>query len=247
MFCSPPGSSVLGISQGRTMERVAISFSRGSSWPRDGTCISNSASGFFTTSHLGSPFVTLYRGGTWHFGNQGLRGSTPNKKRKLKFKRRSHMDWMFVAPQIHGLKPYSPAACWFLRWGYKEVIRIQNSQEDGALRMRWAPLSVEEEKQRHFSLSLHQGGRVGWGHSEQTATSKPGRWLSRPRPCRQPNLTLQPPELEKTHSCPSSPPVSFVRAVGANPCLTIIHIEAAKRDELDLGSYESWFRRCRFG
>ena len=132
MFCSPPGSSVLGISQGRTMEWVAISFSRGSSWLRDGTCISNSASGFFTTSHLGSPFVTLYRGGNWHFGNRGLRGSTPNKKRKLKFKPRSHMDWMFVAPQIHGLKPYSPATCWFLRWGCKEVIRIQNIQ-------KWSP------------------------------------------------------------------------------------------------------------
>ena len=132
MFCSPPGSSVLGISQGRTMEWVAISFSRGSSWLRDGICISNSASGFFTTSHLGSPFVTLYRGGNWHFGNRGLRGSTPNKKRKLKFKPRSHMDWMFVAPQIHGLKPYSPATCWFLRWGCKEVIRIQNIQ-------KWSP------------------------------------------------------------------------------------------------------------
>ena len=33
----------------------------------------------------------------------------------------------------------------------------------------------------------------------------------------------------------------------ANPYLTIVNIEAAKSDELDLGSYESWFRRCRFG
>ena len=30
--CSPPGSSVCGISQVRILERVAISFSRGSSW-----------------------------------------------------------------------------------------------------------------------------------------------------------------------------------------------------------------------
>ena len=35
MDCSPPGSSVHGISQARTLEWVAISFSRGSSWPRD--------------------------------------------------------------------------------------------------------------------------------------------------------------------------------------------------------------------
>ena len=35
MDCSPPGSSVHGISQSRKLELVAISFSRGSSWPRD--------------------------------------------------------------------------------------------------------------------------------------------------------------------------------------------------------------------
>ena len=35
--CSPPGSSVHGIFQAWTLEWVAISFSRGSSWPRDWT------------------------------------------------------------------------------------------------------------------------------------------------------------------------------------------------------------------
>ena len=41
--CSPPGSSVRGILQARILEWVAISFFRGSSWPRDQTptsCIS---------------------------------------------------------------------------------------------------------------------------------------------------------------------------------------------------------------
>ena len=37
MDCSPPGSSVHGILQARTLEWVAISFSRGSSQPRDRT------------------------------------------------------------------------------------------------------------------------------------------------------------------------------------------------------------------
>ena len=37
MNCSPPGSSVLGTLQARILEWVAISFSRGSSWPRDWT------------------------------------------------------------------------------------------------------------------------------------------------------------------------------------------------------------------
>ena len=40
MDCSPPGSSVLGISQVRILEWVAISSSRGSSWPRDQTILS---------------------------------------------------------------------------------------------------------------------------------------------------------------------------------------------------------------
>ena len=38
--CSPPGSSVHGISQARIPEWVAISSSRGSSWPRDQTHVS---------------------------------------------------------------------------------------------------------------------------------------------------------------------------------------------------------------
>ena len=39
MDCSPPASSVHGILQARTLEWVVISFSRGSSWPRDWTLI----------------------------------------------------------------------------------------------------------------------------------------------------------------------------------------------------------------
>ena len=35
MDCSPPGSSVRGVLQARTLEWVAIPFARGSSQPRD--------------------------------------------------------------------------------------------------------------------------------------------------------------------------------------------------------------------
>ena len=49
MDCSPPGSSVLEISQAIILEWVAISFSRGSSQPRDGTCVSYIADGYFIT------------------------------------------------------------------------------------------------------------------------------------------------------------------------------------------------------
>ena len=40
MDCSLPSSSVHGIIQARILERVAISFSRGSSWLRDQTLVS---------------------------------------------------------------------------------------------------------------------------------------------------------------------------------------------------------------
>ena len=40
MVCSLPGSSLHGILQARVLEWIAISFSRGSSWPRDRTRVS---------------------------------------------------------------------------------------------------------------------------------------------------------------------------------------------------------------
>ena len=48
MHCSSPGCSVHGILQARILEWVAIPFSRGSSHPRDRTCISCIAGRFFT-------------------------------------------------------------------------------------------------------------------------------------------------------------------------------------------------------
>ena len=43
-----PGSSIRGIFQARVLEWVAISFSRGSSWPRDQTQVSHIAGRRFT-------------------------------------------------------------------------------------------------------------------------------------------------------------------------------------------------------
>ena len=53
MGSSLPGSSVHGICQARILEWIAMPSSRGSSWPRDQTCVSMSPAlggGFFTTS-----------------------------------------------------------------------------------------------------------------------------------------------------------------------------------------------------
>ena len=55
MDCKLPGSSVHGIFQARVLEWVAISFSRGSSQPRDRTWVSCIAGR--PLSHQGSPHV----------------------------------------------------------------------------------------------------------------------------------------------------------------------------------------------
>ena len=64
MNCSPPGSSFHGISQVRILEWVAISFSRGSSWPRDPTWVSYLAGGFFT---IESPVMIHQKNCTFFF------------------------------------------------------------------------------------------------------------------------------------------------------------------------------------
>ena len=58
---SPPGSSVRGVLQARTLLLVAISFSRGSSRSRDHTPVSyfSCIAGRFCLSHLGSPVPGL--------------------------------------------------------------------------------------------------------------------------------------------------------------------------------------------
>ena len=56
MDCSPPGSSVHGISQARILEWIAIFSPRASSPPRDQTCLSCLAGGFLTTEPPRKPF-----------------------------------------------------------------------------------------------------------------------------------------------------------------------------------------------
>ena len=57
MDCSPPESSVHGISQAWLLEWVAISFSRGSSWPSYRTCVSCLTG--FTTESSGKPMIVI--------------------------------------------------------------------------------------------------------------------------------------------------------------------------------------------
>ena len=59
MDCSPPGSSVHGISQARILKWVAISSSREPSRPRDQTHISYVSCALYHWRHLGSLFLVL--------------------------------------------------------------------------------------------------------------------------------------------------------------------------------------------
>ena len=56
--CGPLSSSVLRILQARIVEWIAISSSRGSSWPRDWTPVSCIAGRFFTTEPLGKALIS---------------------------------------------------------------------------------------------------------------------------------------------------------------------------------------------
>ena len=57
MGCSPRGSSVNEVSQARLLVWVAVFFSKGSSQPRDGNCVSCTAGGFFAAEPPGKPWI----------------------------------------------------------------------------------------------------------------------------------------------------------------------------------------------
>ena len=61
MHCRPPGSSVHRIFQARILEQVDISYSRGSSWPRDWTHPASPAlvGRFFTAELPGKPLQVM--------------------------------------------------------------------------------------------------------------------------------------------------------------------------------------------
>ena len=70
MSCSPPGSSVLDISQAKILEWVAISSSRESSWPRGQThvsCIS------CIDSQIPFHWVTWEARSWWHIALKGMK------------------------------------------------------------------------------------------------------------------------------------------------------------------------------
>ena len=91
MDCSPPGSSVHGIFPARILEWVAIPFSRGSSWPRDGTRISH-------ISCIAGRFFTIYLShqGRETFSGRHFQQMLCKSDRKDQIRRRlnpTHWSW----------------------------------------------------------------------------------------------------------------------------------------------------------
>ena len=85
---SLPGSSVSGFLQARTLEWVAISFSRGSSPPRDWTQVSCIADDSLPLSHQGSPglpseSIDVLTGGGAGWGSLALPPAGPQGKCEL--------------------------------------------------------------------------------------------------------------------------------------------------------------------
>ena len=78
MNCSPPGSSVHGILQARILEWVAISFSRGSSRPRNQAQVSCTTGRFFTkwATRVILPLLS-YQQKTHRINFPGISGTSP--------------------------------------------------------------------------------------------------------------------------------------------------------------------------
>ena len=89
----PPGSSVHGISQAKILKWVVISFSRGSSWPRDQThvfCI-----GFIIAKLLGKPPTAMTLKSFRMREGLGLKNTTRATRKCLnKWSREMRTCWM---------------------------------------------------------------------------------------------------------------------------------------------------------
>ena len=128
-WSSPPGSSVYGIFQARILDWVGISSSRGSSQPRDWTCVCSSGREVSTTEPRGKPLggsrtnhqmlgseanhhFHLQRGTSWQNSSHGLtlyQEREESKKYSAKKPGNSHRK---RAWQRHSVPNPSPHSFW---------------------------------------------------------------------------------------------------------------------------------------
>ena len=125
--CSPPGSSVHGILQAGILEWVAILFSRGSSRPRDQTCVSRIVGRFFAIWASGVHLFKLHPNIMipwfllcmvikclsvkwtsfifWYLPAAGLLGwdgECPHQERCAGAEKRDAMDWRWSGGTVQG-------------------------------------------------------------------------------------------------------------------------------------------------
>ena len=140
-LCDPTRYTVHGILQARTLERVAVPFSTGSSQPRDRTQVSHSAGGFFTRE---AQAICLSKQETQR------QGSIPGSEKAPGGGNSSPLQYSCLE-KSHGqrsLAGYSP-------WGHKEsntsehlstVCLTDNGKEKNALfyNKYWPPMSPSD-------------------------------------------------------------------------------------------------------
>ena len=100
MDCKLPGSSVHGIFPARILEWVAMPFPRGSSQPKDWTCISCIAGGVFTVDPLGKPWGKVYNLILlMSIKREKLDTNMPIRRKLWRWRRRSHDAEVTKGPQ----------------------------------------------------------------------------------------------------------------------------------------------------
>ena len=126
--CSLPGSSVHGILQARTLEWVAISFSRGSSWPRIEPGYPALQADALTSEPPGKPpntaldIINIYIDHIGLLSAQMVKNPSmqeihaPSLGQKIPWRRECQPTPVFLPGEVHGqrsLTGYNP-------WGWKE-------------------------------------------------------------------------------------------------------------------------------
>ena len=128
MDCSPPDSSVHGISQARILDWVAISFSRGSSWPRNQThilCIGRQILNPWDTRE--ACYIWLPRSKSLNSAHiQGEENqSTSCQDRMVKECLDTFYNYHTLHPQVSGEVTSPPGRClwpWNMKLGFKVTL-----------------------------------------------------------------------------------------------------------------------------
>ena len=142
MDCSLSGSSIHGIFQARVLEWLAISFSRGSSWPRNRTQVSLIAGRRFTVCNSGS--------------NSGDPGSIPGSGRSPEegIGYPFRYSWASLVAQTTKIWP-AMRETWVWPLGWKD--RLEEFMATHSSILAWR-IPWMEEPGRLQSIGLHRDG-----------------------------------------------------------------------------------------